>query len=135
MSDIEKFDPAAAVNAIRDKIRGAMLEIIPNEQWNALIEAEMHAFMNDTTKRDQWGHTQEQKAGYKAIVRALLEEEFKARVKAMLGSSEWSGQWNNHGRQEAGDIIKKYVQEHTGEILNAWIGQAIQSVVSSMSHR
>lgn len=135
MSNLEKpqaFDPAAAVNAIRDKIRGAMLDIIPDEQWEALIKAEMHQFMNDRSIGNGYNERIEP-AGFKKIVRELLEEDAKLRVKAFLASPEWRGQWLNND-ESVSDAVKKYVMENAGEILNAWVGRAVQQVVSQMQH-
>lgn len=78
------FDPSATINAIRDRIRGAMLDIIPDEQWDALIKAEMHAFMNDTVEKRSYGESVTRPAGFKIIVREMLEEDAKKRLTAVL---------------------------------------------------
>lgn len=135
-TDIEKpapFDPAAAVNAIRDKIRGAMLDIIPAEQWDALIRAEMHDFMNDRTTGSGYSQTTHL-AGFKRIARELLEEDARARVKALLSSPEWQEKRVANGEKDASDAIKMYVTENAGKILNAWVGSAIQQVVQQMQY-
>lgn len=129
------FDPAAAVNAIRDRIRGAMLDIIPTEQWDALIKAEMHAFMNDRVTGS--GYNQNTyPSGFKKIVHEMLEEDAKARVKALLSSPEWQAKWTGSGGDtEASDAVKAYVTANAGAILNAWVGNAIQQVVQQMQYR
>lgn len=130
------FDPAAAVNAIRDKIRGAMLDIIPTEQWDALIKAEMHSFMNDTVEKRAYGESLTRPAGFKRIVHELLEEDAKVRVKALLSSPEWMEKWGTGPNdKEASEAVKAYVTENAGKILNAWVGSAIQQVVQQMQYR
>lgn len=127
------FDSSAAVNAIRDRIRGAMLDIIPDEQWDALIKAEMHAFMNDTVEQRAYGESATRLAGFKRIVRELLEEDAKKRLTALLTSSEWTGQWMG-GDQQTSEAVKKYITANAGEILNAWVGVAVQRVIQQMQY-
>jgi hypothetical protein len=128
-----QFDPNAAVKAIRDKIRKALVEIIPDEQWDALIKAEMRSFMQDTTSGSGYRETV-QRAGFKDIVRKVLIEDTEARVRALLTSPEWTGAWGPEGEQ-ASDAIKKYMTQNAGEIMNAWIGNAVQQVVSQLRQR
>ena len=143
MSDIEKasaFDPAAAVNAIRDKIRGQMLDVIPTEQWDNLIKAEMQAFMTDQPKKDYYGRTDGvTPAGFKQIVRSILDDEAKKRVRELLGTPEWLGQWSNDGKTEAGRAVRDYVTEMGPEILrvcmNEIIAQSVQAVLNDMKSR
>jgi hypothetical protein len=131
LANPQPFDPAAAVNAIRDKIRGAMLDIIPDEQWNTLIKAEVEAFTKDHVERRGYGGDVERPAGFKVIVRGLLEENAKARVTALLASPEWQQNWSTG---EAGEAIQKYVTEHAAEILNKWVSSAVQQVVSQLQY-
>ena len=138
MSDTLKkpqtFDPNAAVEAIRNKIRRAILDVIPQDQWDAMIRAEMHAFMNDTTTRDQWGHTKHTEARIRVIARELLEADARKRVNALLSSPEWSAKWDTTGDTEASDAVKAYLEENAGKILNKWVGTAIQQVVNQIAY-
>lgn len=43
MSDIQKFD---VTQAIRDRVRAALFESIPDEQMDAMIQAELKAFFS-----------------------------------------------------------------------------------------
>jgi len=139
-SELQKpatFDPAAAVNAIRDKIRMSMLDVIPTEQWDALIQAEMKAFMVDRIERSSYGSETVHTSGFKKIVREILAESAKEQVKKLLDSSEWMGRWNGgSGQQEAGEAVQRYLTEKGPEIIRAclteFVGQAIQQVVSNM---
>jgi transcriptional regulator of heat shock response len=139
-TDIEKpkpFDPAAAVNAIREKIRGAMLDIIPDEQWDSLIQAEMKAFTTDTVERKHYGDPVTVKAGFKVLVRQVLEAEAKERVKTVLDSPEWQSQWSNESqRQEAGEAIKSYLTKHGPDIMrecmSAFVAQAMQQTIGTL---
>lgn len=135
-TDIEKpqpYDPNAAVEAIRTKIRGAMLDVIPDEQWNAMIKAEMASFMSDRVERSQWGHETRYEAGFKKIVRELLEQNASERVKALLETPEWRANWGS-GDEETGDAIRKYITENAGKILERWVGSAVQQVVNQMAY-
>lgn len=127
----QPFDPTAAVNAIRDKIRGAMLDIIPTEQWDALIRAEMTSFMTDRVERRQYGEDVRHEAEFKKIVRDILRENAEKQVRTLLDQPEWQMHFNGQAH-EASDQIKELVLKHSGEILSNWIGMAMQNVVMMM---
>lgn len=135
-TDLEKpqaFDPAAAVNAIRDKIRGQMLDVVPTEQWNALIQAEMQAFMHDTVKKNYYGNEEVKTSGFKQIVRSLLEEDAREHVRAFLRSPEWQGQFSPEaGEREAGVAVRAYITEKGPEILRACMNEVISNAVQSV---
>jgi hypothetical protein len=46
-AEIQKFDAGKAVEAIRERIRAALADVIPDEQWDALIRAEVKDFLED----------------------------------------------------------------------------------------
>lgn len=137
---IQPFDPAAAVNAIRDKIRGQMLDVIPTEQWDSLIKAEMKSFMTDVPMKNSWGETKVVTSGFKSIVREILEEDARKHVKAFLDSPEWQHNWDTKkGERVAGEAVKAYITEKGPEILrrlmNEIIANAIQSILSETGRR
>src|SRR5260221_213801 len=98
-----------------------MLDIIPDEQWNTLIQAEVAAFTTDRIERRSFGDDIKHPAGFKLIVRGLLEEDAKRRVKKLLASPEWTAKWAADGQQQASVAVQKYVTEHAAEILNKWV--------------
>src|SRR5271156_2508268 len=43
-SDITKFDPATLMQGVRDRIKATFVSLIPEEQWESLVQKEVEAF-------------------------------------------------------------------------------------------
>lgn len=139
LENLPPFDPAATVNAIRDKIKLQLLEVIPNERWDALILAELKAFTHDHKQIDQWNRTVDAPAGFKVIVRQLLEEKAREDIKKFLESPETFGGWDGQGIILPSELVKEFLAEKGPEILQACfrsiMGTMMQSVLQDMRNR
>jgi hypothetical protein len=125
--EIAKFDPSAYVTAIRDKVKNALVDMIPDEQWNAMLQREIEAFARPSTT-DQWGNRKE------GDLYRLMREEITEYVKSMLRAPEWQEQWVGVHRRVS-EEISKIITEHGASIINVWLGQAIQAFVDSLQRR
>jgi len=47
---IEKFDPSTLMQGVKDQIKATFVSLIPEAQWIGLVEKEVDAFFNQTTK-------------------------------------------------------------------------------------
>lgn len=125
MSDINKasaFDPAAAVNAIREKIRGQVLDVIPSEQWDALIRSEMKSFMEDQVENKGSYNEKVIPAAFKIIVRSILSEEAEKIVKGVMNGNEWSSVYDSSNqRYKAGEAIRKLLIENGPAIMETYM--------------
>lgn len=129
---IQAFNALGAVDAIREKIRGALYDAIPQEQWDALIKAEMKDFMTDIPpdSRD-FGR----KAGFKQLVRGLLQEEATKSVRAFLETDEWKGLWDERSKGAISEGIKKMLIENSAEIFSNILARSFQETLEVMRMR
>ena len=130
---IAPFDLEKINESIRARIRLAFVEAIPDEAWNAMIRKEVDAFMQ--TRHVETGYGSHQvPSHFSDVVRSELTKELQVRIKQMLEGQEWQGHWNGN-MQNAGERIKALMIENSGEILNSWIGNIFQNMMSDLRNR
>jgi hypothetical protein len=127
------FKPSDYVEAIRGKIRSAMVDVIPDERWDEMVKAEVERFFDGKDVRvDNWGNTVRTTTGFKELVQKLLAEEVSARMRAYFSSPEWTARWSG-GHPVASEKVAEIVKEHAPEIIGRWLGAAVQSAITGMA--
>ena len=138
MSDkeITKFDPSTYVDKVRDKIKQSLIDTIPDEQWNAMLRAEISSFFETKTDHDRYsGAPSKRPSEFHRIVQTVLEEETKKHVREMLNSPEWKMYWDGT-KQQAGEEIARLVRENGAAIMAKWLEAAVGQVISNIQfHR
>ncbi len=131
-TEVAKFDPATYVDKVRDKIKQSLVDVIPDEQWNAMLKAEISAFFENRKERTAYGNdVREYPSEFRQIVKTVIEEETKNRVRAMLATPEWTSYWDGN-KQQAGEEIARIARENGAAILAKWLEAAIGQVISSI---
>ncbi len=129
-TEVTKFDPATYVDKVRDKIKQSLIDVIPDEQWNAMLRAEISGFFeNRVTTR--YGEQTTHPSEFRRIAAVVIEEETKRRVREMLSGPEWASYWDGT-RQQAGEEIAKIARENGAAILAKWLEAAIGQVISNI---
>src|SRR3990172_11233815 len=120
-TEVTKFDPATYVDKVRDKIKQSLIDVIPDEQWNTMLKAEISGFFEHRTERDRWGGNETTiKSEFHKIVRTVIEEETKKRVRELLNSPEWTSYWDGTKKQ-AGEEIARIARENGAMIFSKWL--------------
>jgi len=134
MSDqIAKFDPSNYVEKLREKMKSAICDIIPDEQWDAMLKSEIDSFFKERTEKDRWGNNERTiQSAFRQAIEQVLTDECKTRIGAMLSLPEWAGYWDGQ-KTIAGAKIEEMVQRCGVDILNRWLSVAIQQVVSQIA--
>ena len=131
-TEVAKFDPATYVDKVRDKIKQSLVDVIPDEQWNVMLKAEISSFFESKTATDRWSNEAKTKPSeFRRLVSVVLEEETKARIRAMLNGPDWTSYWDGT-RQQAGEEIAKLARDNGAAILAKWLESAISQVISSI---
>lgn len=128
---VVKFDPTAYVEAIRNKIKDALVGMIPDEQWNAMLEQQIKAFTQPKVDGSGY-HQRTVPSELDSIINRILTEEVTKRVREMLLSPEWQPRWAGIFRI-AGEAVGKVAAENGAAIINAWLAQAVQDFVSRIA--
>ena len=131
-TEVAKFDPATYVDKVRDKIKQSLIDIIPDEQWNTMLAAEISSFFKEQiVPGNGYRETTSKPSEFRRIVLVVLEEETKKRVRDMLASPEWSSYWDGN-KQKAGEEIARIAQENGAAIMAKWLEAAIGQVISNI---
>lgn len=132
-NEIVTFDTSAYVDKLREKIKQSMLDVIPDEQWNALAKTELEkffkpkrvAYSGDTTPSE-----------FEIVVKKVVEEHTMKFVRELLTRPEWASKWDAELQAPGlAEQIGKLMEQHGPKILNAWIGQAFGGIVSDIVAR
>ena len=134
MADLEKFDASKYAEAIREKIKGAIIDVIPNEQWDAMILAEMKKFMDERYEGSGY-HRHHIPSGAQEVIQSVLMEDVKSRTKKMLESPEWNSYWDQNTGRIAGEKITEFMEKNGTVILNNWLGSMMQSFIDQLKYR
>lgn len=131
-TEVAKFDPTTYVDKVRDKIKQSLIDIIPDEQWNAMLSAEISGFFKEqVVPGNGYRETTTKPSEFRRIVLTVIEEETKKRVRDMLASAGWSSYWDG-SRQQTGEEIARIARENGAAILAKWLEAAIGQVISGI---
>lgn len=134
--EVAVFDPKAYVDAIRERIKGAAIDMIPPDAWDAMIKKELSDFFEPQTDKDYRGNViSKSESRFEKAIRVVLETDAKKKVSEMLLSPEWADKWEpgvGEQRAAASEKIQELVLKNSGEIMNSWISVAFQNAVMSM---
>ena len=134
----KEFKPTDYVEALRAKIRTALVEIIPDEQWDKLIRLEIAYFFNEKEINPYYYHARpELTSGFKETVRSILAGLVKERVQDYLNSPEWSEQWKptlggGGNTMLMSEGVSSVLRKYGLEIMQEWLGQGMQQILISM---
>jgi hypothetical protein len=131
-TEVTKFDPSTYVDKVRDKIKQSLVDVIPDEQWNTMLKAEISAFFENKRERSAYSSEyREIPSEFRRIVAVVVEEETKRRVCEMLSGTDWSSYWDGT-KQQAGEEIARIARENGAAILAKWLESAIGQVIAGI---
>lgn len=130
--EITKFDPNKLVDRVRERVRGTIADLIPEDAWTAMVKKEIDLFLKETTREAYNFNRNHERipSGLATAVHDVLEEETKKRVKAILDSPEWGANWMVEG--QVSNAVKDLVVKHAPEIVQSLLGNAVQQFVQNM---
>jgi len=131
-NEVVKFDPATYIDKIRDKIKQSLIDVIPDEQWNAMLKDEITSFFETRTERDRYHNTDKIiPSEFHQIARKVFEEETRQHVRDILNGPDWQAYWNGT-KMAVGEEIARLARENGAAILSKWLEAAIAQVVSNI---
>lgn len=132
MTEIARVSLESAAEQLRDKIRSAFVELLPPEQFQQMVKAELTAFMdNNTNSHDARYNTRV--STFRSVCYDVFREHVTKDLKTLLASAEWQEQWKGGGGPNLSDAIKAWLTENAQQIVAATIqelaGRAAQTLV------
>lgn len=131
---IEKIDLNSAAQQLRDKIKLAFVEVLPDEQWEAMIRQEIHKFVTKPP-RERWSN-EDRPSQFSNLAQDVLKEHIQERLRKTLNDPGWRGWPDNvllsayvgewlEGNKE--QIVELMVKSTMGAALQAAINTAAQN--------
>jgi hypothetical protein len=127
----ETFDPADIVEQLRDKIRLEAAKLMTEEQWKSLLESELRTFF-----RDHHDGYRDREAKYKGIVRDVMAEAARDRIREAMESPAWASEWSEtegEGGLQPTKVIRDFLRDHMQSLLNAALQNVVGGVLRQMS--
>ncbi len=124
MSEIMKVSTETIKEKITNKIREGFVNLIPDEQWDALVQGELDNFTCATSN----GIYGSKESPLKIMIREGIEEIFRKKVADELSKPEWSDMYTD-GRNIASELVSKIVKENAAELVEGLMGSFTQNVV------
>jgi hypothetical protein len=136
---IEAFNMDNAAKALRAKLQNAFVELIPEEQWEALLKEEFEKFLKPYTEKSQYGRSYDKEVPSKLsqVCNEILTNMFKERLKHELASPDWFEPWVSEpakdGMTPIAHMVFVYLNQNKEELIEAafarFIGNAVQAAV------
>lgn len=104
---------------VTERIRASFVDLIPQEMWDQMVKTQIDAYMQTELPK---------------LVKAELEAHLRAIVKAELQKPEWAEQWNGGAKSVAGDMVRAIVKENADQIVSAFFGSMVQTVVQDVRY-
>lgn len=112
MSDMIKFE-----DAVKDRLKGIVAELIPEDRWHAIVESTVQKFEREDLP---------------ALVRKELTAMYAAKINAELSTQEWQTKYDTTGRAIASDMVQKLLIDSAPLVLAGLIGGAVQQTVYNL---
>lgn len=127
---VEKFDPSRLMEGVRDRIKATFVSLIPDDQWETMVQKEIKEFFEPT--KDRWGNRHEM-SSFSIVCNEVMRDIVKIQVIDAMEKFQ-STEWHN-GELIVNETLKKALIDNAGELFVAMIGSQVQSVISNMKNR
>lgn len=129
MTDIQKFDPATLMNGVRDRIKATFISLIPDEQWEQLVQKEVDDFF----KQKEDSYRREYKSDFQHVCRSVIHELATEKAKEFMKDYE-NTMWSN-GKIIVNHKLKELIVSQAPDILESIIGSYFQTAINNMKNR
>lgn len=126
---------------IRERIKAAFMDLIPEEKWDEIIKREVDYLMLDGTKETGYGRTEIVPSPLREMVQGLIKEKFDKKLEEwaadklnlVIGTPEFDKMFGEYVSNAAKVFMGHLSQQIVGQALQAFAGQMRQcSGCSSM---
>lgn len=119
-----KFDNASLADKLRERIRSTLGELISDEQWTAMMRAEVDRFLKPRVEGSGY-HQRTTPSDFQAIAESVIGENVRARMKKHLEESpEWQSRWDPKGGPEnLPKRLEEMVERNLPVLMRECVGQ------------
>ena len=126
-AQVEKFDPARLMDGVRDRIKATFVSMIPDDQWETLVQKVFDAFLTPNRSVYTSG------LSFEKLVHQQLHDELRDRVRDQLQkylTNEYDGVT---GAQKINAEIERVIVENADQILVRMMASATQQALASLN--
>ena len=129
-NDVVKFDATEALKSVKEKIKDAFVSLIPDEQWNSMVKAEIDKYF---VQKDEGYGERGRSSDFAKDVHSVLSEEVKFRVKQYL-TDNFNSVWNSNGVPVCDDKVNEFIEQNAGKVLQNMIGDMFRMALSNTGY-
>jgi hypothetical protein len=126
---VSVFDPAKLADAMRDKVRLELLNVITPEQWDAMIRKQIDEFTEPVVKNTSHSGKVYSDSPFKLLINEMIKEKLKSQLKEYLDGPEFQSQVWRNGSMDATEAVKRIALEAAPAILSQMIQGVVQAAV------
>lgn len=128
MTDLQKFDPSALMEGVRQRIKATFVSLIPEDHWEQLCQKEVDNFFKekDRNSRNDCYYESE----FQGVCKQVLNEIAREKIQNFLSTYD-STVWEN-GNIKASDNLKEMIIKMAPEIFAATFSNMFQHAVQLM---
>ena len=105
---------------IAEKIGAELIDLIPSDQWQALVDAEVIKFKRETAPR---------------IIKELLSEEYKTKAKQTITEFCNTNEWNEVTQTYTNAALSKFLADSGGVIFAGVLNPSMQIVIQNLQNQ
>jgi hypothetical protein len=128
MTELQRFDPSALMDGVRQRIKATFVSLIPDEHWEQLCQKEVDSFFREKDRYDHNDRTYHSE--FQGVCKEVLTEICKEKIKLFLTEYD-ATVWTNDGMQ-ASEKLKEMIIKMAPEIFAATFANMFQNAVSQM---
>lgn len=128
-NDVQKFDPARLMDGVRDRIKATFVALIPDEQWDTLVQQQVEAFFKMEV---QEGYSKKY-TQFQYVCSEILRDMTKDKIKEFLNTYH-TNIWENN-TLKLSDAFLQLLKNNASELFVAMMRQQISSVIYDMKQR
>lgn len=132
-NDIQKFDPSRLMDGVRDRIKATFVSLIPDEQWEQMIQKSCDDFFREVRRDYNHSRSQDVCSDFQMVVREELSKYSRERIKVVM-ETYTSEIWENDGFKP-NDKIKELIIQYAPEIFASMFASRFQQCINDMKNR
>lgn len=102
---------------ISEKIGQSLIEVIPQEQWDQLMNKQIHKFMNEDAPK---------------IIQRQLEKLLMQNVEHRLSLMSMSTDWNEVTQQNTNKMVESFIKNGAAEFFAAMMAPAVSAGIQNL---
>lgn len=134
-SAMQQINTQSIADAIRDRIWSAILEVMPKEQLNTLVDQAVKEFVSDGPSQTSYGYREDrQPSKLKGLVFSVLTERIRTMLNEELSSPEWFIHEGAGFSAVVGEKLSALVKENAHALVEAALQGRMSEIIQQMRY-